>query len=322
MSQPPRSSTGPIRRTSRKLWPVLRDYIVISVGVVILALGIDLFLAPNDVVTGGASGVAIILNRLLATPIGPVVLAINVPLFVVGLRYLGGLSFAARTIYAVFFFSAIVDQIPLVLDNFPTLKAGLAVKEPLLYILYGGILNGLGTGLVFRARGTTGGSDIGARLLNRFARMSMGNAFLVLDAVVFVVAGFYFGLANVLYALTVSFISSRVVDFVQEGLSYTRQLIIITNRMEEVSGEIMRQTGHGVTILEGTGAYTMQQRPVLLTVVLPSELSVVRSIIEEADPAAFVIVSQAQEVLGQGFRPLQPPTPPASPLPRKPGKRR
>jgi len=95
--------------------------------------------------------------------------------------------------------------------------------------------------------------------------------------------------------------------------------------MEEVSGEIMRQTGHGVTILEGMGAYTMQQRPVLLTVVLPSELSVVRSIIEEVDPAAFVIVSQAQEVLGQGFRPLQPPTPtspPASPLPRKPGKRR
>lgn len=305
----------PPRLTRSLVLGILRDYLIITVGVIILAMAINIFLVPNKVVTGGASGVAILLNNQFGIPLGLTVLAINLPLFIFGLRYLGGITFAVRTIYAVILLSLIIDQIPFFINwlaiYFPNIKAGLAVKEPLLYILYGGIIEGIGTGLVFRARGTTGGSDIGARLLNRFTHLSIGNAFLLLDAVIFVAAGFLFGLEQVLYALTVSFINSRVVDLVQEGLNYTRQLLIITNRMEEVAGQIMSQTGHGVTILSGTGAYTREERPVLLTVVVPSEVSRVRAIIQEIDPAAFVIVSQAQEVLGEGFRPLVAAHPPA-----------
>ncbi len=275
-------------------------------GVFILALGIDLFLAPNQVVTGGASGVAIILHNLLGAPIGTVILAVNVPLFIVGLRWLGGLSFALRTLYAVLLLAAVIDQIPALLHQFPDLEQALTVREPLLYILYGGVLNGAGTGIVFRAKGTTGGSDIGARLLNRFTPLSIGTAFIILDAAVFAFAGYFFGLEKVLYGLTVSFASSRMVDFIQEGMSYTRMAMIITANPQAVAQEIMERTGHGVTILPATGAYTGQERPMLLVVVLPSEVSVLTALIHEADPAAFVIISQAQEVMGQGFKPLRP----------------
>lgn len=303
-------ATGPVKRVSRTVrrtaLPIIRDYLLITIGTLLIAIAIDLFLAPHQVVTGGASGVAIILSNLLGTPIGPVILVINVPLFFAGLRYLGGVSFALRTLYAVLLLSAVIDQIPAVIARFPDVEKALQVNDPLLYILYGGVLNGLGTGIVFRAKGTTGGSDIAARLLQRFTPLSIGNAFILLDAAVFVVAGYYFGLEKVLYALTVSFASSRMVDFIQEGMNYTRMAMIITSQPTEVAHEVMTRTGHGVTILPATGAYTGQQRPVLLVVVLPSEVSVLTDIIHQTDPAAFVIISQAQEVLGEGFRPLTP----------------
>ncbi len=305
-----RAKTGPIRRARRSFrriaLPLLRDYLLITTGVLLIALAIELFLTPHQVVTGGASGVAILLNNLLGTPIGPVIFAVNVPLFFAGLRWLGGASFALRTLYAIVLLSIVIDQIRPFIHQFPDLERALTVNDPLLYILYGGIVNGIGTGIVFRAKGTTGGSDIGARLLHRFTPLSIGNSFIILDAAVFAVAGYYFGLEKVLYALTVSFASSRMVDFIQEGMNYTRMAMIITSQPDVVAQEVMTRTGHGVTIMPATGAYTGQQRPVLLVVVLPSEVSVLTDTIHEADPAAFVIISQAQEVLGQGFRPLLP----------------
>lgn len=304
-----RASTGPVTRVRRtvrrRALPLIRDYLLITIGVILLALAIELFLAPHQVVTGGASGVAILLNNLLGTPIGPVILAVNVPLFFAGLRWLGGVSFALRTLYGILLLSIIIDQIRPFIHQFPDLERNLTVNDPLLYILYGGVLEGVGTGIVFRAKGSTGGSDIAARLLHRFTPLSVGNAFIILDASLFLIAGFYFGLEKVLYAMTVSFASSRMVDFIQEGMNYTRMAMIITSQPNEVAREVMSRTGHGVTIMPAKGAYSGAERPVLLVVVLPSEVSILTDIIHEADPAAFVIISQAQEVLGEGFRPLE-----------------
>jgi uncharacterized membrane-anchored protein YitT (DUF2179 family) len=299
-SRPGRGTAVPVTgpRTGSRLRearPIVVDYLLLTAGAVCVALAVDLFLVPNNVVAGGVTGIAIILRTLLGTPIGVVTLAINVPLFLVGFRHLGGATFGARTIYATVALSLAIDALS-------PLSGRIAVRDPLLYTFYGGLLDGLGLGLVFRARGTTGGSDIIARLLNQRLGVRLGQGILVIDALVFATAGAIYGATPALYALLVAFISSRMINIVQEGVAYARAAVIVTGRPDEIQAAVLHDLGRGVTLLEGRGGYTSAERPVLLCVVARSEESYLKELIERVDPRAFVVITEATDVLGEGFR--------------------
>lgn len=278
---------------------IARDYALMTIGAICIAISVDLFLAPNDVVTGGVTGVAMILNDLIGTPIGVVVLLINVPLLIAGFRYLGGFVFSIRTIYATVVLSFAIDLLAPFIGRLIH-----APRDPLLYTLYGGLLDGFGVGLVFRAQGTTGGVDIIARFLQRWRGIPMGRSLLAMSVIVFAAAAYLFTFDKVLYALLVAFVSGRTVDLVIEGATaYARQAIIITERPDQIRSSILHTLGRGVTLLEGRGGFTADQRTVLLSVVAQSEVSGLRSIVRDCDPDAFVVFSNVNEVIGEGFRP-------------------
>lgn len=269
-----------------------------------LALANDIFLIPNEVFSGGATGVALVINSYLGVPVGMLVLLLNVPLLLAGIVWLGGWSFLVRTSYTVLAYSLLLDLLkPLFVER--------VTVDPLLYTLYGGLLGGAGVGLVFRAQGTTGGDDIVAQLLNRFRGIPINSALVMINAGILVLVGLRFGPEKALYALISAFASSRAVDFVLEGFRPTRLVYIISALPEEIAGRIQKTTGRGLTFLSGSGAYTGRDYRVIMTAVRQQEITTITRIVREVDPAAFVIVSEAREVMGYGFKPL--PVPPGRP---------
>ncbi len=280
-----------------KVGRLFYDYVLIALGAVLVALAADLFAIPNRVVPGGVTGIATMLHYGLGTPVGLVTLALNVPLFLAGLRWGGGIHFAARTLFA----TAVMS---LAIDFFATRVVPITT-DPLLYTLYGGILDGIGVGLVFRARGTTGGTDILAQLLNRWTGISFGVWLLVFNVLILGAAGLMFGWEQALYALILSYASSRAVDAVQEGISYAKSAIIVSDHADAIRRAVLEQLDRGVTILRGAGGYTDVERAVLFSVVAQSEVSQLKQLIYALDPKAFVVIGQAQEVLGEGFKQLE-----------------
>jgi uncharacterized membrane-anchored protein YitT (DUF2179 family) len=277
-------------------WRVAADYALIALGAFLVAVAADVFLIPNRVVSGGLTGIAIVLYYLIGTPVGLVSLILNIPLFLANLRWGGGLPATIKTIFAVVVMSASIDLLQPYVPRVTT--------DPLLYTIYGGLVDGLGLGLVFRAGGTTGGTDIIASLAHRLAGVKLGHTLLGSNVIILGMAAFVFGLEPALYALLLAFVSSRVIDVVQEGLSQSRSTFIISRRPDQVKQAILEQMERGVTVLYGEGAFTGEPREVLLCAVPQSELSRLKRLIQTADPEAFVIVVPAHEVLGEGFRGL------------------
>lgn len=273
----------------------LYDYTLIFVGSVIVAANVPLFLEPNRVVSTGVTGIGMLAYYLWGWPIGLVTLLLNIPLLLAGIKWGGGLRFFIRTIFAVVVLTVSID----VLSRYLSPVAG----EPLLYTLFGGLLDGIGVGLVLRGRGTTGGTDIVAQLLARYRGMSFGQVLIGVNGAILLGAIAVVGVVPVLYALVVNFVSGRVVDFVQEGIGYARSAVIISDKHAAVRQAILEKLGRGVTQLEARGGYTETPRPALYVVVYRTQVTQLKKIITEIDPNAFVVVSEAHEVLGEGFRP-------------------
>ena len=279
--------------------PRLRDYALIFIGVLIQALSMVLFYVPGKLAAGGVSGAAQIVNRFTGWPIGVMVIAINVPLLVLGWRHLGGRRFLARTVFAVFAYSIGLDVLTLVLP------AGLT-PDPVLNALYGGVIGGIGVGLVFRGRGTSGGTDILARLLGRWRGIPLSQSYLMTDALVVLAAGLSFGWELALYAVVALYVSGVATELAAEGVRVVRTAMIISAKPQAVAEQIMRDLQRGVTMWPGVGMYSGQERPVLFCAVTRAEVNPLKAIIHEADPEAFVVIGEAHEALGEGFKPLQP----------------
>jgi uncharacterized membrane-anchored protein YitT (DUF2179 family) len=276
-----------------------RDYVLIMVGALLQALAMDLFLVPGRLAAGGLSGLAIIVNRYTGWPIGVMVALGNVPLFVLGWRLLGGRRFMARTVAAVVLYSALLDLLPLVLP------LGLT-PDPVLNSLYGGVVGGIGMGLVFRAGGTSGGTDILARLLGRWRGIPLSQSYLLTDAAIVLLAGLAFSWELALYALVSLYVSGLAAELATEGQAVVRTATIISSRPEQVARHILDDMQRGVTVWPGVGAYSGEARQILFCAVSRAEVGQLKAIIHEADPRAFVVIGQAHEALGEGFTPLQP----------------
>jgi uncharacterized membrane-anchored protein YitT (DUF2179 family) len=275
-----------------------RDYAFLLLGGLIQALALRLFLVPSQIVSGGISGISQLVNSYTGWPIGLMVLVGNAPLFLLGWRFLGGPRFAFRTAFAVVTFSLFTDLLV------PFLPAQGVTNDLVLNTLYGGLVMGIGLGLVYRGQGTSGGSDILGRILNYRLHISISQAYLLTDGLVVLAAGFTFGWERALYGLILIYVSGLAAEMASEGEGVFRTALIITNEAEQVAGQIMTVLERGVTILPGTGAYTGTDRPVLYCVVTRAEVNQLKALVREVDPKAFMVIGQAHEALGEGFRPL------------------
>lgn len=292
------TSTGNALPPPKTQWlPTLRDYALIVIGSIIQALSVVVFLAPADLAPGGVSGLALIFNRTLPLPIsiGLWVLILNIPLLVLGVRFLGGWRFLIRTIITVVLYS-----------GFTALFERIGVKgvtnDILLNSLFGGIVGGIGMGLVFRAQATTGGTDILALLLVRWRSVPLSQSYLITDVLVIALAGLAFGWEKALYAVIALYVGSLAAEAISEGVHISRAATIITQQPDAVAQAVMTRMGRGVTRWQGTGAYTGADRPILFIVISRAETATLKAIVSQADPRAFVVIGQAQEVYGEGFR--------------------
>lgn len=279
------------------LWERVRDYGLILIGALLQALAMDLFLVPGQLAAGGLSGLAIIINRYTGWPIGVMITLGNIPLFVLGWRLLGGRRFMARTVAAVVVYSALLDLLALVVP------AGLT-PDPVLNSLYGGVIGGIGMGLVFRAGGTSGGTDILARLLVQWRGIPLSQSYLLTDALIVLLAGLAFSWELALYALVSLYVSGLAAELATEGQAVVRTATIISSRPQQVAETIMADMQRGVTLWPGVGAYSGEARQILFCAVSRAEVGQLKAIIREADPRAFVVIGQAHEALGEGFKSL------------------
>jgi len=291
-------SDHPIRQIIKQRKQSLLDFVFILAGSLVQALAMRLFLIPGLINSGGISGIAQIIHYYTNFPIGAMVLLGNLPLFLLGWRYLGGKRFALRTALAIIFFSIFTDGLAFFLP-----LNGIT-SDLILDALYGGVLLGLGLGLVYQGRGTSGGSDILGRILNHHRGITISQAYLLTDGLVVLASGFAFGWDRALYSLVVIYISGLAAELVSEGNNLYRMALIITSQPDAVSAQIMTLLERGVTVLSGKGAYTQQDRPVLYCVLTRAEVNPLKTIVSEIDPDAFIVIGQANEALGEGFRPL------------------
>ncbi len=287
--------------TSKRFWPALLDYGLIALGGVLQAIGLRLFLVPAHLASGGVSGIAQLLNYYTGWPIGMMILIGNAPLFLLGWRFLGGRRFALRTATAVLVYSVATDLIP----RLSLLPANGITDEIFLNSLYGAVVSGVGYGLVYRASATSGGSDVLARILNHYRSVPMTQSYLLVDSAVILAAGFVFGWKQALYAIIVLYVSGIVSETVLEGPGTVRTALIVTSQAQAISERVVAEMERGITILHGTGGYTGKDRPVLYCVITRSEVTQLKTIVHEVDPQAFIVIGQAHEALGEGFKPLQ-----------------
>jgi uncharacterized membrane-anchored protein YitT (DUF2179 family) len=247
------------------------------------------------------SGISQLINHFTGWPIGLMVLIGNLPLFLIGWRFLGGRRFALRTAFAVVVYALTIDLIP----RFNLLPSNGITDDIFLNSLYGAVVSGAGYGLVYRARATSGGSDVLARILNHYRGIPMTQSYLIVDSAVILAAGFVFGWKQALYAIITLYVSGLVSETILEGSSTVRTVLIITSQPDQVSQRVIDELERGVTVLQGTGAYTGAARPVLYCVITRSEVSQLKAIVREIDAEAFVVIGQAHEALGEGFKPLR-----------------
>ena len=270
------------------------DLLMDIVGGTIFAIGLNCFASPNDIAPGGVSGIAVILNYLFDVPLGASILGINIPLLILAWLYLGH-DFTLHTLKTLLVQSVIVDSIAVYLPAYS--------GDKILAALFGGVCIGLGISLVFLRGSTTGGTDIVSRLLQRrWPYMPIGKTMILVDAVVVAASMVVFrNIETGLYALISIFVSGSVIDTVMGGQNTGRMVLIVSDNHTAIAQGIMEKMGRGATLLNATGAYSGAERKVVLCAVRNNEYPRLRELIKQCDPQAFLITTNVNEVLGEGF---------------------
>ncbi len=286
-----------------------KSWLNVLIGCTILASGFVFFINPYKIVPGGVYGLGIVLHQLIPQiQVGTFGLMFDIPLLLIAIRVFGGM-FGARTIVAAILTPLIMNTLTYLVGENPAImlhgKIDLS-NDIIISCIFGGVLIGTGTGLVVKTRATTGGTDIIAMLLNRFAHMSFSRGILLADASVVILGIIVLGDWRLpLYSLVTIFVSSRVIDYVIDGASYDKLLFIISQKNEELTRFILDEMGRGATYIKSSGTYTKQDRDMIFLVVSRREISSVQNKIKEIDPDSFVVVVNAYETFGDGFKKLK-----------------
>ncbi len=269
------------------------SFVGIALGAMVAAAGLVLFLIPNKIAAGGVSGLATVIFYLTGSPTGLTMLALNIPLFIMAIRAMG-VPFLFKTLYGAVVLSVAIDLLSIVLVPFTV--------DPLLSAVYGGLLMGVGLGIVVRSGGSTGGTDLASRVLHRYTHLSIGQSLMIIDTVVIIIAGIVFNLELALYGLLSLFVTTKVLDAIQEGFSSAKAAFIISEHCELIAQRVLAEMKRGVTALTGRGLYTGLDRVTLFCVVSRTEITQLKTLVAEIDARAFVIVTDVREVLGEGFK--------------------
>lgn len=277
---------------------LIRNYLLIIIGTALMAFAIASVLEPASLVTGGFSGIAIIVKQYTGhlipggVPLSVTNLVLNIPVFLIAIR-LKGLRYLIHTLFATVMLSFWLSVLPVV---------PLAGDDLLLASLYGGILMGAGIGLVFVTGATTGGTDLIAALVQHFLRhYSISNILWVIDTAVVLVGVYLYGIQITLYAIIAIYLTSKISDGIIDGLKFSKAAFIITEKPEALAALVMEELGRGVTGISATGMYSGDSKNMLLCVVSKKEIVRLKELAKSCDPNAFVIVTDVREVLGEGF---------------------
>ncbi|MGL4789781.1 MAG: YitT family protein [Anaerotignaceae bacterium] len=280
------------------------EYIFVVIGTLFISAGITVFFSPNNMVIGGFSSLGIILKSLTADlfeggiPISLTNLVLNIPLFIVAIIILGK-KYISKTFFATLFFSLALEITSLI----PPFLGDLT-----LICIYGGILDGIGMGFILRASSSTGGVDLLATLIQKkIPYYSIASIMFIINAIIICIGFFAFGIEKAMYSIIAIFISTKVVNLILEGLSFSKAALIISDKSEEIAKSIMSKQDRGVTALSGRGMYTGESKDVLLCIFGQKELIAIKTIVKEIDPKAFIVLTDIKEVMGEGFKSIETP---------------
>jgi uncharacterized membrane-anchored protein YitT (DUF2179 family) len=277
---------------------IVWEYFLILAGTILFAVSVYVFTAPNQIAPGGVSGLATVINHLSGIPLGLLSGLINLPLIVWGYFSLGR-GFIVKTIFSVVSFTVVYDY---VMPLFPVY-----VGDTMLASLFGGAIMGLGIGLTFLADGSTGGLDISNKIVQkRFPHLKMGTLVFVSDLAIIAFAAYaYQDVTTALFAIISMFVCGKVIDAVLYGVDLGKMVVIVTNKGDEISTAIIEETDRGVTKIPTVGGYTGNENDTLICAVRQNQYHHLQKVVHSIDPNAFLIVTTATEVVGEGFKSIQ-----------------
>ncbi|MDY8046397.1 YitT family protein [Paenibacillus polymyxa] len=278
----------------------LKLILPIVLGTAIYAFGLLYFIIPSKLMEGGITGITLLLNYAFSISPSLSTLLLNIPLFLIGWKMLGGkqILYTGVGIASLTFFLWLYEK----MIHFGWMGTFQTEHDFILSSLYAGVTLGAGLGIVFRFGGTTGGSDIIARILNRKFGWSMGRILLVIDIVIIGASLLYIPKEKILYTLVAVFIASKIIDFIQEGAYSARAFMIISDQTMDIADIIIRDMDRGVTIIPAVGAFSMQAKHVAYCVVPRQEIRRLHQIVKSVDPRAFIIIQDVHDVHGEGFK--------------------
>ncbi len=283
-----------VKKHRKKAAEIFKDILIFIFASGVYSVGINCFLARNNILNGGITGIATILNYLFEIPIGTAIFVMNIPLLLIAFKKLGT-GFVFRTFLVLLISSVIID-----LGAFlPVYK-----NDLLLSSVFGGVLSGLSLGIIFMRNATTGGVDIIAKLVKlKYPHITLGKSIFIFDAVIVVTGGFVYGnFESVLYASIVIFVSAQVLDYFLYGFSRGAMLLIVSDKSDEIRKAVIHDSDRGVTVLNGRGGYSDKQRDVLLCACYDNQTHKLIKKIKSVDESAFLIITQTKQILGEGFR--------------------
>lgn len=277
----------------------IREYVLSTLGTLVTAVGVVVFLIPNNIAAGGVSGLSMILHHLLPLPVGIWMYILNGLLFLVAFLTVG-FDFSAKTIYCTFVFNFFVD----LFDRLIPLPKYTG-DDLFLAVSFGTLLTALGLAITFSQNSSTGGTDIIARILNKYFWISMGMGLLMVDFTIAALAGVTFNARTGMYALLGVILNGIMVDFMLRGIEQSSEVTIISERSEEIKDFVLYKLHRGATYVPAKGAYTGKERKMLLVVVRRRELNELIRFIRKVDPKAFVVIKEVRQALGEGFKELE-----------------
>ena len=283
-----------ISETKKEVKKFVQEALGTILGATIMAIGTSLFLLPNQLSTGGFSGIATIIYYFLNIPMGTTILALNIPLFIIAIYQLGK-RFCAKSILGTIVFSIAID----IVDKLPSLT-----DDRLLACIYGGIIIGLGTAVILRSNSSTGGSDLLSFIVRTYKpNIRMSNMITIIDTVIVTLNMIFFKEIEIgLYSAIAIYLMGKMIDIIFEGIYFTKLLIIVSNMNEEIAKQVGEKIQRGTTGLFGKGMYTQENKLILMCAASRGDIARIKLIARKIDPHSFIIITNSREVVGQGFK--------------------
>ena len=270
----------------------------ITIGSIIYAVSVNMFIEPNHIAPGGFIGIAIIINHYIPIlTIGIMIVIMNIPLLIIGVKHIGW-HFLYGTVIGTVLSSILID---ILAPYIPPLHTDMILAS-----IYGGFIMGVGIGIIFRSFGSTGGTDLLAQIIYEFTGLPFGQAMMIIDVSIIIAAGVVFKNINIsLYSIIAELIGNKTIDIVQSGFTFSKAVYIITEKPEPIKEAVLTEIERGVTELDAKGGYTGKGKKMLLVVVPHTQVSRIKKVVKDADPDSFIIIAELSEVIGSGFKSMK-----------------